>query len=804
MTRPSIIPQSIDLDAALAREEVIVTATERQAREIRYQLDLAPADRRCISQGVFFTAEFREACDDGLIDAAAIGHEGLRVLARDAAREPAWREHIDGFLDAWQLVHGAGIALDGARFGANEATRAFAIWARDVRDLLERRGFVSAAQFPALIRGLGRPSAFGTYGFTPGDLANFPFAARPLDGAATVSPVADVRAATFTSDEQELRAAADWARSMLGNADTIAIVVDRLGAETGRTIQRFQAAFSDVELARVVSISGGVALAQERPIRHGLELLRLMIEGVDREIVRSLLRSPFLAPPRALRQALRDQPSFVAMGGSDRHDLIEVNEPPPLTELATTLRRCLAGWGWPGRGLDSREYQAVRQFETLIDSVALTLRLARHPSWRDVLASLNDQSRRTVFSPQAHHAPIQVLGRDESFGLAFDAMWVLGCQRGAWPPPPRRNPFVPTDYYRDGTLAGGSLDTCQRDAQALQDWWQGHTDLLVQSEVVEDDVPASTTRAALVPSSRSPLERVVNTSGHPFLAGVRPGVVAFEDVLPTRLSTAPASLRGGTTLLTDQSACAFRGWAIHRLGLSPEAEQHILPTKAELGAVLHEILADVARAFGSRASLENASSDALAAVVDRLVEAQSWPAEFRRIERERLLRIVHAWRDLEIERPDFEIVAVEDDVEIAIGPLTLQTRVDRVDSSNEKTIVIDYKSGRASPNDWRPPRPNAPQVPVYAVDRRAEAAAFLHLDEAIRYSGVADEPIMKRGFRSPTAWGHPAMADLVDTWKESLAALAEEFVGGVNTPMPSPRTCGQCHLAPLCRRFSRG
>ena len=808
MTRPSIIPAIAKLDAALERSVPIVTATERQAREIRYHAEeneIRGAD--CFSQTEFWLSEWRTAQDDGLIDKALLSPEALRVVARACALRPTWREHVDGFLDAWQLCHRAGIEFGDAMFGANEATRTFAAWARALTARLARMGYSSAAEIPQLVRrhGGGIPG-ITSYGFRPShDMVNT-VAPDTIDSIALpASASADQRYASFTNPDDELRAAAEWSRSMLDRVETVGVIVDELGANTPRVIQRFHAAFSDADLDRIVSFSGGVSLAQERPIAHALAVLTMMIEGIDDDLSRSLLVSPFLRPSRALRDRARRHLSFVPLGNVAAPGLEYFADSPDRDDLAGQLGHCLEQWGWPGLGLDSREFQAVAQFEALIDRVARALRLGGRPSWRDVLAMLTDQAKRTVFSPQAHHAPIQVLGRDESFGLAFDAIWVTGCQRGNFPAPPRRNPFLPNDVYRTALVPGGSMSNRRADAEELQAWWQQSAHVLVQSIVADEGTSLEATRSPMIPASSRVLnDEPIISSGHPLARTPTPVFMPFVDEPPVATPSDTATIAGGTALLTDQSLCAFRGWAIHRLGLRAPSVQAILPTRAELGSVLHDVLAQTTEAMPNSEALAAASEFDFDQIVASVVGAQDWPGEFERIEAERLSHLVNAWRELELARPDFDVVAIEQDIEVEIGGIRIRARVDRIDQAGESRIVIDYKSGRSSINDWLPPRLDAPQVPLYFLHETADAAAYLQLDDGIRLSGIGDPDVGTRGFRPADRFGFASMDDLADAWREALENLAREIAAGTNVPMPSTRACSQCHLAPMCRQFSRG
>jgi ATP-dependent helicase/nuclease subunit B len=141
-------------------------------------------------------------------------------------------------------------------------------------------------------------------------------------------------------------------------------------------------------------------------------------------------------------------------------------------------------------------------------------------------------------------------------------------------------------------------------------------------------------------------------------------------------------------------------------------------------------------------------------------------------------------------------------VPLTITGATLQLRLDRVDRLRDaRRVVIDYKSGAATPFDPWAQRPAQPQLPAYAsaVGDEACAVASVHLGtEALKLRGVADRPGRIRGVHAlPEA--QPGWPQLRLHWQQQLQLLLQEFLSGQAAVQPQAHACDYCHLSMLCR-----
>jgi probable DNA repair protein len=276
---------------------------------------------------------------------------------------------------------------------------------------------------------------------------------------------------------------------------------------------------------------------------------------------------------------------------------------------------------------------------------------------------------------------------------------------------------------------------------------------------------------------------------------------------------------GGTNVFRDQAACPFRAFAVHRLGAAPLEEGRPGLDPRERGILLHDAMRRLWGEIGSHARLVAMtgaqSEQAVALAVDRALEQmrRSRPdalAEaFVALERTRLCALLPRLLELEKLRAPFQVLQREEPYPLETAGLRMQVRPDRIDLLDQGgSVILDYKSGQASPRSWAGDRPDEPQLPLYAIELRADVAAvsFVTLrPEAVAFEGVARSAGLLPGVEEAGAAniepGAAGWSALLATWRAMRDALAAEFLGGHAEVAPKDprRTCRYCAVHPLCR-----
>ncbi|HET7176933.1 MAG TPA: PD-(D/E)XK nuclease family protein [Gammaproteobacteria bacterium] len=655
--------------------------------------------------------------------------------------------------------------------------------------------------------------------------------------------------------ETEIRAAASWARALL-DADPsarIGIVVRELRECRGPLSRALDDALCPVRalgatVAPAYDLSLGVALADTPVVHAGLGVLELLRRRLPFELASLLLRTPFLGAAESERSGraslelkLRERMSET-LSLQNFTDFAGSAHLPRLTAMlqgvvriaaeqrrqlpsawAEVFRRSLADCGWPGeRPLGSDEYQAVTRFRDLLGSLTPLDAVLGPVSLGATLTQLRRQAEESIFQPAAADAPVQVLGLLETAGLRFDHLWVLGLTDTVWPESPRPSAFLPLHLQREHGLPHGS-------AAAELAFAQRVTERLLQSA---DHIVASTARQqgdeALRPSpllihlpEAAPADLVsadMQAYGRQLQQQSAHATERYTDMRGPALHPGERA-EGGTGLIRSQAACAFQAFGWYRLAAAPLGEPSLGPDAKERGKLVHEVLQTLWGELKDHAALTALDVAGRDASVQRHVaraleqRRKEFPDIYTRqlseLEQARLSAALSAWLQEDAARPPFKVVEREAWHNVKLGPLSLETRVDRTDELPDGSrVIFDYKTGEVKLKSWLEVRPDEPQLPVYATaaDGNLAGLAFATLKPGkLGYLGLADRDGIAEGV---TAYGSyrqqpPGVTDwpgLLQFWRRSLAALAEAYARGEAQVAPKTRqTCERCHLAMLCR-----
>jgi ATP-dependent helicase/DNAse subunit B len=266
--------------------------------------------------------------------------------------------------------------------------------------------------------------------------------------------------------------------------------------------------------------------------------------------------------------------------------------------------------------------------------------------------------------------------------------------------------------------------------------------------------------------------------------------------------------RGGMQVLADQAACPFRAFAIHRLGAREYDAPDIGISPSERGTVAHKALEHFWREIGSQHELTVMAVEEIASVIETSVNTALDSRLSRRhknaslersrvLEQNRLTRLLLEWLQLERRRSDFTVLEREMPHRINAGGLELELKVDRIDRQvgDDTHVILDYKtSDNLSIKSWDGDRPDAPQLPLYAVksERKVSGVFFAKL--------VPGETAL-------LGHGGAALEQRLPDWTKVVNQLGASFLAGdaAVDPKNAAKTCGLCDLHSLCRigDFSR-
>jgi probable DNA repair protein len=748
---------------------------------------------------------------------------------------------------AWRLAHAWRIAGALERFPGGDDARAFAEWAREYARRCAAEGSLDAARLPDVIApllgkpALRTPKLLVAYAFdivTPQARDFFDACAAAGIEVRSCAPQprrAQAMRRAFPGAREELEAAARWARARLeSGARRIGVVLPGLEARRREVVRVFSRAMDQAfdapgGAARPLpfNVSLGAPLADDPLVRAALAILELASGELAFEQVSRLVRSPFVAfaereaATRARLDAeLREHaPATLALG-----KLVALAADAPLLRKALealfqAARQAPGGersphhWarhfstlldaaGFPGeRSLDSAEFQTRAKLNEALAELGRLERVAPRISLAQARAHLASLCEETLFQPESPEAPVQVLGVLESAGLEFDCLWVSGLTDEAWPLRPGPNPFLPPALQKKAGIPEASPEATLALAKRITDGWLGAADEVIVSHPEREkdaDLRVSSLISGVPPG----------TPETPMFADYRGLIFSARKLESVPDGKAPAlatrTPKGGTRILSDQAACPFRAFARHRLGAEAlEEPVEGLDARAR-GLLLHLLMKELWSELKGSEALAADAGPAIARAAAAAVREAGLQEPLAELERTRLARLASEWLEVERARRPFTVVAIEERRKLAVAGLELNGRIDRMDRlEGGAHALIDYKSGRPNPKEWLGPRPDDPQLPLYALSAQEEVAAvaFARLRAGeMRYLGFAREegalPEVKRAENWRT---------LLAGWRKEVEALGAAFAAGDARvdPKSSLDTCRRCDLQSLCRVHER-
>jgi ATP-dependent helicase/nuclease subunit B len=822
----------------------IVTGNARLSRQLRREFDaerrkrgerlwespdILPRDawlarcwRECAYRDPLNTAVLLDAAQEEALWEQAVAEAAADVPLLDIAATASAAAR------AWDLLHAWEAPRETSAFDGLRDSEAFVEWMASVERKLRENGWITASQLPRALQDrvvagkLTVPGPLTYAGFdelTPADRRLFD--ALAISERRTELASSETRAcrAAFHSPQEELAHAAAWTRRQLevSPAAHIGVVVRGLAELSAAAERIFDDAlhpgldFAPSDSRRAFHISAGVRAAETPLIAAALLVLRLR-DGLPLGEAAMLLRSPFLriGPKEAgrfdreLRRAGAGEVSLDALRPYFREFEKAARELPPLqsfSQWSATFARLLDLAGWPyGRTLSNAEYQTLEHWKKLLSEFARLDVVLSPVSYGGALERLRRMARARRFAPSDEDAPVQIMDVLEAAGSRFNNLWIAGLHGGIWPPPPRPSPFLPLALQR---AAGMPHSSPERELAYVR---RVTRRLLDSAPEVVCSYPQYSGEEKL---RVSPLiEHLPEATNLP--AGAETALQRIFSIAP-KLDTPPlgdapplsgdAVQAGGIRVIADQAACPFRAFAIHRLAARELDDIELGVSPRERGTAAHVALHILWQDLKSHEELmkreRHELSDLIRSSVSSALEQTLGRrqtgaiAQFRILEQARLERLLEQWLERERSRPPFRVVETETTALVELASLQLRVKADRVDleESNGGHIIVDYKTSKVlKTTGWDGDRPDAPQLPLYAVksERRVSRIYYAQLVSGnLRWLPREGADVEERG----------------PEWLRVLENLATDFLQGraAVDPKDGKKTCANCKLGPLCR-----
>ena len=665
-----------------------------------------------------------------------------------------------------------------------------------------------------------------------------------------------------TDESDEVKNAAKWIRETYRQGVKIGVLVPDLRRYREKIIAAFKEELDPLSIfpwqkeEDIVNISLGSSLYDEAIVRSAIEVLGMdeKQRGIDE--ISAFLLSPYLTPSKeelirlaSLDVKLRRKNHFTltirdiwkslksekatapAFMSALEHLLWDLQEKKPSMlpgEWSKSFSKLLRDMNWPANSskLSSLEYQALQSFGEILSSLASLDDITGPVDKKEALKYLKKMANETIFHGESKESPIAVMGLLESGGMSFDEIWFLGAHDGLLPGQPSPNPFIPFKLQKDHNMPKSTfnreLDFSKTHLQRIL----SSTESIIFSypERVDD-------REVNVSPLISHLQHNISANhlgpSHSLIVTMESLLTETENENLDGLELEESEiLRGGTSILKNQSDCPFRAFAIHRLNAVRPEDPEPGISAMERGSVIHRALEFFwkhvqddrrLRELEESGKLDQIISDSAREGLNLLNFGEAKGTRFQKIELERLSSLLREWLLTELRRGNFTAAESESEKNIHIGGLKLSSRIDRIDTINGNSkAIIDYKTGSVSTADWTSSRPKEPQLMLYASSGNYDAVLFAKLKRNdCRFTGIAKEeglfpgikafeydPFIKK-MANIRSWN-----ELMEHWKSTLSDLARDFQKGRAHIDPRDNSkessdCKYCQHYLMCRIFEQ-
>ena len=711
------------------------------------------------------------------------------------------------------------------------AVNKFKRWAKTYQSILDKKQLLTSPSTWSKVaegfaqHGLNTENSIYLYGFQ----SIPPLQQRVLEAATNdIIPIevmgesASISKYECPEPKVELEIAAKWAAQQLLNDPNqrIGLIIPDLNNRVSETARLINEALAANNCSTAVNISAGVKLSETPLLQSALSLLEMTEYKLPMAHWLGIVNSPYwhfnhlpiqfkVDCELQLRetkkydlsldkftQIIRAQQSKLDDPDSIQPQLQPLYDVQQLIRQTAKAKKTFAQWaeffkqftaqlGWPGlKQPNSLQYQQIQYWEKLLGFFSELDNLAIEISHSKALSYLQKLANEHLFHPQTGDAPLQVLGLLEAVGLQFDQLWITGMHSDNFPGSGSINPVLSASYQRQHKMPFSVPEKELNIAKNLLSNFAINSNQLYVSYPITDGKTPLDQSPLICHYEQQNLHTIVGDMAlHNWLDQPYSCDINIDAGHPYSAPTEP--IRGGSSILKNQSTCPFNAFAIHRLW-AKEFEQPAIGLEAiDRGSIVHEILYRLWNQWQSSkvflALNEQQLNDQLSTTIDTVLIEQATKNpillgdNFKQLEKQRLCKLIHQWLEIERQRPPFEVKETEQKKQLSLGELSISLIMDRLDIVENETLVIDYKTGSVKSDVWLGDRPEDPQLPLYilASNPQPQGCAFASLKgNEQKFIGISNNHMIK-GIKVADNW------DLqLQDWQQSIDNLAQEFIQG--------------------------
>lgn len=472
-------------------------------------------------------------------------------------------------------------------------------------------------------------------------------------------------------------------------------------------------------------------------------------------------------------------------------------------------------WGWStsnAESFDTVAYQLRERWHSLIKEFVLLNVVQSSLGLKKAIELIHQLAREAVFLPKAASAtPILIAGVFEAIGRPADLCIVTGMDEN-YPSLTQPDPFLATQLKQHPNYPDSNpVRQVNQAKQVIASLLSSATATTLSYAKSSEANPEVT----LIPSPIFRHQTFEKANCDFQSVDSKVNLESYFDDKGQQVEQ--AFVKGGSQIFADQSNCAFRAFANHRLKIRVIEEAEFGLDYLDRGNLVHQLLDFIWEKLGTQQQLADLNqNDRLLSwtteTVDDFLHKQQQSSELNQtkqslvqLERQRLISLLQEWLPLELKRPQaFKVVEREKREKAQVGGIHFHYIIDRVDQLEDGSeIIIDYKTGSVDRKDWQLPRLRQPQLPLYSLVQSSpnlKGIAWAQLKRhQMEYKELSESNIFSRQARYAEKYQQQWQQDK-EIWPEEFEQLAADFIQGEAVVNPiDDSTCSYCQLQPLCR-----
>ena len=634
----------------------------------------------------------------------------------------------------------------------------------------------------------------------------------------------NIQALSFIDQESELEAISKWAKEVsLKNPNSqIGVVIPNLSQLQHLVKSSFDQEF-DASLLEThhkpYNISLGMSLCQYPLIQHLLSVVKIssqIIKGnIDLEMLMKTVTSPYIkggliesnsrallvnrilelgceeATTQKVLKLMKDCPVLIQIINELRS--LKIDKKIALEDSLDSIDLLLLTWGFTSdRSLSSSEYQLFEKYQNESLILNKLSNFYKKVSLFDAVNILNTHLNSVIFQPKSGAANIHILGALEAEGLYFDHAWVSSMTSNFIPGKIKMPLFIPQKTSIEYGLPNSNFLLVTEDTKATL-------------KALNNLSPETTYSYAKLMQNReelpSPYIDFKDYLEGSFIKNSSRELIYLDDYKAPKIQE--LTIKKGVKTLQNQMSCAFRGFAA-RLNIDDFESPHIGLSRLQQGNLIHKILETFFNELKSGASLLKLTELELDNLIEKHTESATLnlpKSNFKLNEKNRLVKIIRQYIDLEKQRSDFEVIKTESTSEVNINGLKFSTRIDRMDRlANGDSLIIDYKTGKDVKVAQMTGDPiDQAQLPIYAVTNSVDGVAFATINSNdCQFKAItknkSELPLTKQAINRMPEWDKQ-----ITEWTSILNSASEQFQNGIASVLPVKNACDYCDYDLLCR-----